>query len=552
VTAIDYPTLDEISFRVIPPAYLERSVYEKTWIPSRVKVAQGSRLELRMKPNAPLARFELTLTHLSLDGDESEEKRTLQPNRDGTYLLELALLENLSIAPTLYSPHKLTNEHQHLCRIEVIPDMVPIARLLSPTDERAVADDDIIDVKFEAHDDHGIETAELVIYDESTREEGKEPEILEVRQIDLKEQARQKHVMAETKLDLKELGLKPGQQISVAVRVTDNRSLTTEEREQIASLSQRQNPSGEDREHGETAQNDSSSKTSAPPEDPEKTANDQQKMIAAANDKSDDPAGEPDNSTEEQPLVAKTDPSKTPAGDSEKSLSPSRDQPETKTAAATADNTKPPASPPGDPEEKTPAGVATSPEEKPAETKDPKNKPGPTIAFKDQPPTEPATSATDSPAGEPKPSDDLQDKPTLAATGKESAEKEQTPATPADSERENAEESSENNEKPVAKSSSPQPSNPSDSSPQSPQNMQNPAGEIPPLEQMLAFQPQNSQLGQNVESNRQKLKITQRPAAVTKQVSTHAKKSDIRERIVALDEQLAVVEAGLHQVIKRE
>lgn len=553
VTAIDYPTLDEISFRVIPPAYLERSVYEKTWIPSRVKVAQGSRLELRMKPNAPLARFELTLTHQPLDGDESEEKMTLQPNRDGTYLLELALLENLSIAPTLYSPHKLTNEHQHLCRIEVIPDMDPIARLLSPNDERVVADDDVIDVKFEAHDDHGIETAELVIYDESTREEGKEPEILEVRPIDLKEQARQKHVMAETKLDLKELGLKPGQQISVAVRVTDNRSLTSEEREQIASLAQMQNPSGDDQQHGETTQNDSSPAANDSTEDPAKT---QQEMIAAANDKSDDPpAGEPDDSTEEKPLVAKTDPAETPASDSEKTSTPSGDQPETKTPAATADNSNPPDSNEGDPKKKTPADVAESSEEKPAETKDPKNKPGTTIAAKDREPTDPATPDTDIPAGESKPSDDEKEKPALAtteATGKESTEKVQTPTVIADSEQENAGESLENNEKPVAKSSSRQPSNPSNSSQQSPQNMQDPAGEIPPLEQMLAFQPQNSQLGQNVESNRQKLKITQRLAAVTKQVSIAAKKSDIRERIVALDEQLAVVEAGLQQVIKRE
>ncbi|MCA9072620.1 MAG: hypothetical protein KDA84_27040, partial [Planctomycetaceae bacterium] len=236
VTALDYPRLDEIRFTVIPPAYLKREVYEKSWIPSRVKVVQGSRLLLVMKPDMPLERFDVKLAHEPVDGDPIQESLALKPGKNGSYRFELPLVENLSIEPLLQSVDGLANENRQLCRIEVIPDVAPIARVITPNDETAVADDDVVKIEFEAHDDHGIETAELVIYNESTREDGKEPEVLEVRPIDLKEQVHQKHVMAETELDLKKLDLKPGQQISIAVRVTDNRQLTSAERERMAAL----------------------------------------------------------------------------------------------------------------------------------------------------------------------------------------------------------------------------------------------------------------------------------------------------------------------------
>lgn len=49
----------------------------------------------------------------------------------------------------------------------------------------AVAIDEVIDIKFEAHDDIGIATAELVVYDESDRDEKGEPKILAVKEIEL-------------------------------------------------------------------------------------------------------------------------------------------------------------------------------------------------------------------------------------------------------------------------------------------------------------------------------------------------------------------------------
>ena len=158
------------------------------------------------------------------DARTTQKKLILTRADDGWYHFEAQLDEDFTLSPLLLSPHRLTNENPRVCRVEVIEDKAPVARIISPTEEMAVNPDEKIEIKFEAHDDHGIATAELVIYDAETKE-GEEPKILAVKQIPLGDQQMQKHVLGKTELDLKELGLEEGKSISYAVRVTDNRML---------------------------------------------------------------------------------------------------------------------------------------------------------------------------------------------------------------------------------------------------------------------------------------------------------------------------------------
>ncbi|MCA8997967.1 MAG: hypothetical protein KDA80_13305 [Planctomycetaceae bacterium] len=226
VTVIDYPELEEVQFTVVPPDYIDRPPYEKTLIPSRVKAVQGSTLTLAMKPTEALKQLTLAVKLPTDEGDAETQNVTLQPESDGWYRFEAQLLETFSFSPELLSKHDLGNEDKRTCHIEILVDQAPVARIVSPTDEMAVTADETIDIEFEAHDDHGIATAELVIYDESNREEGKEPEILAVQEIPLGEDALQKHLNGKTQLDLKKLGIQEGQEISYSVRVTDNRNLS--------------------------------------------------------------------------------------------------------------------------------------------------------------------------------------------------------------------------------------------------------------------------------------------------------------------------------------
>lgn len=223
VTAIDYPMLEEVDLTITAPSYVDRPRYEKQLIPHRVKVVQGSWLNLRLKPDAPLEQLALELTLPPNGKAEAPQTQTLElaADKEGWYTFRTQLIENLSFRPILRNAHGLTNQDRHQCRIEVIADRAPVTRILSPTDEMAVAIDDVIDIRFEAHDDYGVEKAELIVYDESMTENGGEPRILHVEPIELGDQKNARHIMGETQLDLKKLGLEEGTQISYAIRVAD-------------------------------------------------------------------------------------------------------------------------------------------------------------------------------------------------------------------------------------------------------------------------------------------------------------------------------------------
>jgi hypothetical protein len=223
VTVIDYPALAEVQFTVTSPDYIDRPPFEKTLIPGRVRVAQGSQLELAMKPVEELDRLELTLTFPDGEDEEVSRTLTLTPDVEGWYRFESQLLEDISLSPALFNSYGLTNELRSVCRIHVIPDQAPVARVITPTDEMVVAADEVIDIEFEAHDDYGVATAELVVYDESLNEAGVEPRILSVQPIPLGDQTLEQHVLASAQLNLKDLHLEEGMNVSYAVRVTDNR-----------------------------------------------------------------------------------------------------------------------------------------------------------------------------------------------------------------------------------------------------------------------------------------------------------------------------------------
>ena len=236
VRVIDYPALEEVKFSVTAPAYVNRPKYEKPLLPSRVRVVQGSEFVLELKPVDELDSLTLALTvsdPTSKDQKPSAQSATeniaqniqLKPDADGWYRFDTQLMGDLSLKPLLVNRHGLTNEDQHTCHIQVIPDKAPVARVINRDDNMAVGLDEVIDVKMEAHDDHGIASAELVVYDESDAADGNEPKILKTIPIPLGDQQYKKHVLANIKLDLSKLGVKEGASISYSVRVTDTRDL---------------------------------------------------------------------------------------------------------------------------------------------------------------------------------------------------------------------------------------------------------------------------------------------------------------------------------------
>ncbi len=274
VTVIDHPTLEEVQFKVTPPSYIDQPVIEKSLIPSRLRVPQGSLLEVAMKPTTELESLIIEMEIPRLEGEPQRKSVSLQPDGNGWYRFRTQLLSNVSFRPTLRNIFGLQNEEKRVCHIEVIEDRAPVARITNSDEEMAVAEDEEIEIEFEAHDDHGIKTAELVIYDETATEEGEEPKTLEVREIPLGDQQDQKHVMAKTKLDLKELNLPEGAKISYSIRVTDNREVEVDPEMMLADSDGETNEKSAD----ETADSENTDQMAA------KSANNDREMAMAQAD----------------------------------------------------------------------------------------------------------------------------------------------------------------------------------------------------------------------------------------------------------------------------
>ncbi|MEK6258646.1 MAG: hypothetical protein AABP62_08500 [Planctomycetota bacterium] len=675
VTVVDYPELAEVRFTIVAPAYLNRPNVEKTIIPGRLKVMQGSLLQLQMRPKAPLQRLELTIAPDTVSDGQPPAKAqiyALTADDDGWYRFNTQLTENLSIIPQLWNSHGLTNEDRTVCRIQVIADNAPVARVLTPTDEMSVAADDVVDIKFEAHDDHGITKAELVVYDESAVEEGQPAPVLKVLPIPLGDQQLAKHVVGTTQLDLKQLNLKPGTQVSYAVRVTDNRTVANERTTTSPRQTQSTEPASAEADSdrkpsssdsvadarskdGTEGQSDELSKAS-PSDAANRPGDDSAKETAKAAAKSTDSAKAPgkevasdasgsnptheapddlakprtnpgDNTATDAAKISRTDtekdsqrvrakavgkPSeseneitnnnssssdsdKSPLSNPKKGASGSTKKPPMKDATdvaadasdgaaavskdqtnkeqkssknnaktqkesprtgdRTESNTKstednepqstdpadrptggaPPANP-SDPKSQRPGTIKPEPK-KDASSPDDVGSPADDDAKPGQPmPTadegEPRKADPKSGAANPKP-----DGTKASDNAADDADKEKAKDTDDDTDRKSTE-----------------PSDSIDGQAAKRQNQKsNKSEDGPPPPRMIAMVPQQSESGQNAETNRRTLRITERLSAVAEaRESRKAETSNVRDRVVEIDGMLAEVETGLTRIVNRE
>lgn len=621
VGVIDHPALGEVRLTVTAPKYADRPKYEKSLIPSRVRVIQGSRLELMMKPVDVLERLELALTIEGTSGDSddapTETVLTLKPDADGWYRYETQLLEDVALQPTLVNSHGLTNEDRHRCRIQVIPDKAPFARVISPTDEMAVAFDDVLPIKFEAHDDHGIATAELVVYDESASEEGEEPKILEIIPIPLGDQALEKHVMATAELDLEALGVKEGTNISYTIRVTDTRMLELDPDNMRAQMSEAK-PGQSDKdtemadasEQGNAAQKDgdqeagesakgtpSDSEVATKNKDADPDAEKMKDMLASA--------GDPDKKQMDARDAAENNPGQQSASGQkgEPSSSESDSEKERSKGDTTNENAKRAANKGDDPEngkagsnddskessETERKGIRTLPQSDPSagdesekaesqsandagkeagtpDAKDSTGEPGkPNDAKpgeddpKGESPDEKSTLKSDSDttlaANDPKSDDEPMPAENGSNAGSERREN--------DSDKNNSERDTENAKRMLAqagdeKKDDTQPqknsgggSSNSDSEKKPMEKRDEPSEEGAPRNVSVALAPQQSESGQNTETKKRKLKITQRLTAVAAASDRKATATKIRDRVVRIDEMLADAETALTAVVER-
>ena len=566
VAVIDHPSLGEVRLIVTAPKYAARPKYEKSLIPSRVRVIQGSRLELLMKPVDALERLELALTMegdaADSDASPTETVITLKPDPEGWYRFETQLIEDVSFQPTLVNSHGLTNEDRHRCRIQVIPDKAPFARVISPTDEMAVAFDDVIPIKFEAHDDHGIATAELVIYDETNTEEGEEPEILKVIRIPLGDQKFEKHVLTEAELDLKKLGVEEGTNISYTIRVTDTRMLEFDPDNMRSRMAE--SKPGDSKEESQmadaTGQNSSERQKGDAAEKSTKAADpaaeDMKNMLASAGDidkeqraaraaaeskdgaeATDKQSGKPSRDETETSVEKPNDAPENPAYEQR------RESEKDASDDSVASSTEKPEGTPGEPNAKKPDG------DKPGADSAKGGESESAIAKRNADQNDGPLTAARNGETPPEVKENVADSSKNPQPGSRQESSERDAESAREMLAQAAAEIRKNNE--ARRSSGGGGAKDSEANKERKVTDREPSETALPQKATAALTPQQSESGQNTETQKRKLKITQKLTAIAAASGRKATATKIRDRVTQIDEMLAEVETALTAVVER-
>ncbi len=209
VTALSRPAITDIQLTVEAPEYAGIETQELSSLPHRVRLLEGSRVDLRVKADQELET-------LYLDREQGEPI-ALTLGKDGWYHYEDQPETSMAFQTVLRNAHQLENKIKPASRFVLYEDLPPTVRVLDPTDDIAKRPDDTVTIEFEALDDFGLESAELIVT--QTDELGN---VTETRlPIELEEGTNQ--VQQEVELDLAPFDLKQGDQLSYQISVTDTK-----------------------------------------------------------------------------------------------------------------------------------------------------------------------------------------------------------------------------------------------------------------------------------------------------------------------------------------
>ena len=237
VTAVSRPKITEIQLGIQPPSYSELPPKNLTSLPHRLRILQGSLVDLRFKADQPLKELRLDI--------EDQEPRALELSADGWYQFADQPEESIAFKTILRNEHNLENKTKPSSRFIVYQDLPPAVRVLDPTKDIAKKSEDTVLIDFEATDDFGIKSAQLIV----SQIDADGNKSLTELPIDLEEEAGDKAIRKEIELDLSQFDLKQGDQLSYVVSVTD----TKEGESTSESASSESDPDQENAEQNELA-----------------------------------------------------------------------------------------------------------------------------------------------------------------------------------------------------------------------------------------------------------------------------------------------------------
>ncbi|MEM8946128.1 MAG: hypothetical protein AAGD11_13220 [Planctomycetota bacterium] len=214
IAVADRPQLAAVRVTLTPPAYTRKESKTIDKLPRRVTVLEGSHVEVALKPKQTLRSLSLRFS--------PELSKPLFADEQGWYHWQSELTENIAFQTLLIEEHGLENLRPPTCEIRIRPDRPPVVKILTPNSEMAVRPDDTVPVTFIASDDVGVHQAELVVYDEGRKTDGK-PTVLDRIPVPLGDQQGNVKVKATVKLDLSRYETNDGSELSFSVRVREDR-----------------------------------------------------------------------------------------------------------------------------------------------------------------------------------------------------------------------------------------------------------------------------------------------------------------------------------------
>ena len=251
IVVADRPQLANVRVTLTPPSYTRKEPKTINKLPRRVTVLEGSHALVEFKPKQSLRSLALRFS--------PKQIKQLTAEQDGWYRWETTLTKNIAFQTLLTEEHGLDNLRPPKCELRIRPDRPPVVKIITPNSQMAVRPDDTVPVTFVARDDVGVQQAELVVYDESNKTDGK-PTVLDRIAVPLGDQQGQVKVKATVKLDLSKYETSDGAELSFSVRVREDRGQIAMENQQpksensnanAASLANAQETSTSNAEQGE-------------------------------------------------------------------------------------------------------------------------------------------------------------------------------------------------------------------------------------------------------------------------------------------------------------
>ena len=211
VTVADRPKIDSLSMRIVPPAYTGRKAKTFKKLPKKLRVLQGSQLEIEVKPRTDVRTARLVMGKTNWLPMELEAS--------GAYEGSMGLHQSANFEVQLTELHGLVNRRPPHCRLQVVSDQAPKVRIVRPTKSTVLLPDETIDIHFKASDDFAIKEMALRVY---TQREGEAQATIHEVPIPLDDQKNPRKIEGSVALDLDQFDLKDGDTIRYEVRASDN------------------------------------------------------------------------------------------------------------------------------------------------------------------------------------------------------------------------------------------------------------------------------------------------------------------------------------------